>query len=137
MFKKRARGILFTYKFTLCKEGLTRLVSSCVNRALHRVEQVFWLIVILGCIAATGWQLFGVFGKFFAYQPSSQISIAFKSPVEFPSVTVCNLNPIRKSLLGLDKNMKRFFDQQANIDNFIDQCQLDSIWAQKVTKELY
>ena len=101
------------------------------------VERLFWLLVIFGGLGATGWQLYGIFDKYFLFEPSTQISIAFQSPLDFPSVTICNLNPVRKSKLDLYPGMKRFMREQVPVDSKVLQCQLDSMMAQKVCIRFY
>lgn len=97
-------------------------------------ERIFWFCIILVGVGATLWQLAGVFGLYLAYGTSSQVSISFESPMDFPSVTICNLNPVLKSTLHLDADIQAFMQKQANAANNITQCQLQSIIYKKVSR---
>ena len=46
------------------------------------------------------WQLYEAFTKYYEYPADTTIDTGTKTSIEFPAVTICNLNPMRKSALA-------------------------------------
>ncbi len=53
---------------------------------------VLWLTVWIICI----WQATGSVKKYLEYPVNVIVSISYDDQADFPAVTICNLNPIRK-----------------------------------------
>ena len=75
----------------------------------------------------TAWQIQGVFDLYFSYPVNTLIDVAYE-PLEYPTITICNLNPVRGSQIHLDTNLQNFFlDQIVASKADIDECQLVAI----------
>ena len=46
------------------------------------------------------WQLIEAFQKYYRYPADTNIDTGTKTSLEFPAVTICNLNPMRLSALA-------------------------------------
>ena len=62
--------------------------------------QVAWLIIYIALITCLLFQFAKLIKMYFDYPTDIDIEIISKSQLEFPAVTVCNENPLRKSLVG-------------------------------------
>ena len=72
-----------------------------------KVSLCWWLIFLAGLIAALAF-IVEVFIIYFAY-PSTTYSEVKTAGVGFPSVTVCNMNPLRKSKLPAGSDVANTF----------------------------
>ncbi|KAH7718199.1 hypothetical protein AAVH_14403 [Aphelenchoides avenae] len=59
----------------------------------------FWVAVILGTFAAFVIQSIFVLTDFFHYKVDTVVQLKSVKGIPFPAVTICNLNPIRKSAM--------------------------------------
>ncbi len=58
--------------------------------------------IVLHCFYSLGfliWQLYEAFKKYYSYPTDTEITTGSKTRMEFPSLSICNLNPMRKSAL--------------------------------------
>ncbi|XP_028666006.2 amiloride-sensitive sodium channel subunit alpha-like isoform X1 [Erpetoichthys calabaricus] len=97
------------------KEGLLEFYTSysdlfnffCSNTTIHgairlvcsennRMKTAFWAILFPGTVAILYWQFGLLFGQYFSHPVSIGVSVNFNE-LQFPSVTVCTLNPYRYS----------------------------------------
>lgn len=58
-----------------------------------------WLAIFLGCSGFMIYQIQEVFVKYYSYPVDTILTYTYEKEVTFPSVTICNKNPIRKSML--------------------------------------
>ncbi|XP_072013768.1 acid-sensing ion channel 5-like isoform X2 [Amphiura filiformis] len=65
----------------------------------HWWAKLFWLIVSCGLAVLFGYQGYWLLIDFFTWPYSTKIDIISKYKVEFPAVTVCNMNRMRRSEL--------------------------------------
>ena len=65
-------------------------------------------IVLLLSIVLMAWQVTVSFMKYYTYPVKTQILYKNAGQVEFPAVTICNLNPLRVSQLCDDGVMSGF-----------------------------
>ena len=61
---------------------------------------LFWVVcyAILSCVFL--YQMVTLVGSFLDYKVDTQISIVRNTEATFPSITVCNSNPVRKSIIS-------------------------------------
>lgn len=63
------------------------------------IKQIIWLVLVMAMISWLCIQCYWLFAKYFAYPVEVKIELIAKQKMDFPSVTVCNRNPVRKSQL--------------------------------------
>ena len=76
-------------------------------------------------------QCYWLLDKFFQYPIEVKLEIEAAKELAFPSVTVCNLNPIRSQKLNRDEqfeSLKHFTDQIQNDDMLYDFYYDNSDW---------
>ncbi|KAK2167592.1 hypothetical protein LSH36_26g10056 [Paralvinella palmiformis] len=67
-----------------------------ISRAGRWYTKTFWTVIFLGALAAMLQQTFQICEKYYSYKTTSSVSIGYDK-LPFPSVTICNINPIRRS----------------------------------------
>ena len=68
-----------------------------------------WIFLFLCGTAAVMWQLTEIVKKYLSHPIATTINIGY-STLEFPTVTICNMNPIRNSMLSEDKKLEKYLD---------------------------
>uniref|UniRef100_UPI00398E3DC2 acid-sensing ion channel 5-like n=1 Tax=Pristiophorus japonicus TaxID=55135 RepID=UPI00398E3DC2 len=66
-----------------------------LQNALHsrpRTRRVFWMVVVLGCVIVVSCQITQCFSHYFSWPTSTSVTIKYVEHIEFPAVTLCNLN---------------------------------------------
>ncbi|XP_041464797.1 degenerin deg-1-like [Lytechinus variegatus] len=87
--------------------GIPRFLNS--SRSL--ISRLFWCVVTLGLLGALLYQGSKLVIAFTGRPTTTKISLITESKLEFPSVTICNLNMMRRSKLNGTR-----FETLANLD---------------------
>ncbi|XP_060579534.1 uncharacterized protein LOC132736423 [Ruditapes philippinarum] len=80
--------------------GIPKIVSS-----RQIVVKVLWSILVLAAFAVVSFQLYLLFKTYYSYPSQTSVSLDF-SPIAFPAITLCNLNPVRKSQLHRSEDLR-------------------------------
>ena len=72
--------------------GLGRTVAS-----RSRKEKCFWLLVLLCCTGYAFYQVATLIITYLEYPVDVKLDVNPKTELEFPAITLCNMNPFRKS----------------------------------------
>ena len=86
--------IVTEYGDTGTAHGIPRIISS-----ERWWAKIFWLLISCGLAVVFGIQGYGLLTDFFSWPYNTKIDVISKSRVEFPAVTVCNNNRMRRSEL--------------------------------------
>ena len=70
-----------------------------ILRAKRWYSRLLWILLFIAALGLTTWQFIEVLQKFLAQDTSTSITLGYAN-LEFPSVTICNINPIRQSALN-------------------------------------
>ena len=70
-----------------------------ILRAKRWYSRLLWILLFIAALGLTTWQFIEVLQKFLAQDTSTSIKLGYAN-LEFPSVTICNINPIRQSALN-------------------------------------
>ncbi|XP_072027738.1 uncharacterized protein [Amphiura filiformis] len=68
------------------------------------IGRIIWTLIVLGAIAAFIWQMEGLVARFIAFGTVTEVTITTQTQLEFPAVTVCNLNSLRRSAIAKSKH---------------------------------
>ena len=68
-----------------------------------------WILVILTVFGISCWQLSDLIDNYLSHPVNTRINLKHEH-LDFPSVRICNLNPIRSSLLHKDAKLEAFVD---------------------------
>ena len=60
-------------------------------------KKIFWVVVMLGMAAALMYNILQLTRKYFDYPISVTLDVDHQQQLTFPSVTVCNMNPVKRS----------------------------------------
>ena len=71
--------------------GIPKTVTS-----KQRPVQVLWCLLFLATFAVFALQLYQLFSAYYSWPIQTSISLKF-SPLAFPAVTFCNMNPVKLS----------------------------------------
>ena len=61
---------------------------------------IFWILAYLALSAVFAFQMYTLTSQYLSYKVDTSIKIVRKNEAQFPSVTVCNTNPVRKSIIS-------------------------------------
>ncbi|CAL1540639.1 unnamed protein product [Lymnaea stagnalis] len=67
-----------------------------IKTARSPIVRAVWAFLLLAAVGAMTYHLYTLFAKYFDYKKHTQINIGF-STLNFPAVTVCNVNIMRKN----------------------------------------
>ncbi|XP_071964501.1 epithelial sodium channel subunit gamma-like [Antedon mediterranea] len=70
-----------------------------IYSAQSLVGKFFWAAVFFTGLCLMLWQVYELFVAYFAYEYIVGIEVRFNRSLPFPAVTICNLNPIKQSIL--------------------------------------
>ena len=98
---------------TVCdqlKESTLRLRDATISQTSQErfILRSAWVLIYIGVIACLVTQFGNLIQKYFNYPTDIDIVIISKPQLEFPAVTVCNENPLRKSLVGRIRDLDDF-----------------------------
>lgn len=71
-----------------------------VVKANTILKKIIWLILVIAAMAWLGLQCYWLFDKYFSYPVEVKVELKSAAKLAFPSVTVCNRNPLKKCKLG-------------------------------------
>ena len=69
--------------------------------------KLIWILVILIAFSISCWQLSDLIDKYLSHPVNMKINLKYEH-LDFPSVRICNLNPIRTGLLHKDAKLEAF-----------------------------
>ena len=88
---KTSRDVAMRYAGYTSLQGI-----PFINRASRWYSKIFWSLVFMASLAAMLYQTYKVFHKYYKYETTTSVSIGYDK-LSFPSLTLCNINPIRLS----------------------------------------
>ena len=93
----------------IMKRSLSRLRDAAVPQvgSTRKRVRIFWIVIYLGLFLFFSFSFANLVDKYFKYPTSMSLIVETRSQLPFPAVTVCNENPVRKSLIG---RLKKFYD---------------------------
>ena len=77
----------------------------------HLPRRILWSVFLLLALSGAIYLIHGVFAKYMKQEKTTVISLKTPSSIGFPSVTICNVNPIRKTTVN---------EYGASINNLLD-----------------
>ncbi len=84
-----------------------------MKEAVHWWYKLFWVAIFLAGIGATTYNIYLLIDLYFQYPVDTQVTLSYEQ-LPFPSITVCNINPFRKSAMvnGADSSALNEFTSQ-------------------------
>ena len=80
-------------------------------------KKVFWALALIGSTSILLFNLIHIISTYFSYGVNLQVKTFRKAELEFPAVTVCNINPIRKSTLKQHPHLSAIMNKYSTQEN--------------------
>ncbi|KAK6178830.1 hypothetical protein SNE40_011326 [Patella caerulea] len=93
--RKSLKKIVKTFAERTSMQGVPN-----INNSKHWFQKLMWSVLLVGSMVAMTFHLKFLFDTYYAWPKHSTVSLGFNS-LEFPAVTICNVNPIRQSKIHL------------------------------------
>eukprot|EP00057_Strongylocentrotus_purpuratus_P008108 XP_011662582.1 PREDICTED: degenerin mec-10-like [Strongylocentrotus purpuratus] len=87
-------AVLIDYSGSTSAHGIPRIITS---RSVK--SRLFWSFVTLVCLGAFLWQGSLLLLDFSKYPYTTQIDVVARTELQFPAVTVCNMNKMKRSAM--------------------------------------
>jgi len=68
---------------------------------------MFWLVVMMGMATVLLYNVIELTKKYLSYPINVKLSVDHKQELTFPTVTICNMSPVKKSSLQASQTAKR------------------------------
>ena len=92
---------------TMATKNLASSLMPQLSFTISRVMPVIWAVAYLLFISMLFYQTWMTIADYFSHPTVVSISIERSDePIEFPAITICNNNMIRKSLIARSTNLK-------------------------------
>ena len=91
-------------------------IAPQIFQSPHTILRVFWVLAYIGLIGIFTFQFYSLVDKYMKYPVVTQITIDRRTQSDFPAVTFCNNNPVRKSELEKRRN----FVDLASLDEYVE-----------------
>ncbi|KAK2154327.1 hypothetical protein LSH36_271g07011 [Paralvinella palmiformis] len=98
----RIRLVLTTFSLITSFHGIFRIVKRTGFK-----KRAFWIMTYLFTLVAVIYNITAVFSDYLSYPVDVTVKINDNPSQQFPAVTVCNVNPIRKSAWTAFKNRRQ------------------------------
>lgn len=95
MSKEEENSVLFLVGSRMASTGAHGIPN--IQRASNIWRRLIWLLLFTGGVTVVVWQLTTIITNFFAYEVDVNIEFVRNRAVNFPAITVCNLNPLPMS----------------------------------------
>ena len=83
--------------------------------ATNPVSKVAWAVAFLGLLGATIWNTTMVVTDYLSYPIQTTVTMSYQTSVPFPTVTVCNRNPVQCSKL-----VNTYFDNKEALAHLLE-----------------
>ncbi|XP_052701236.1 degenerin unc-8-like [Crassostrea angulata] len=106
-FKEIVKRKIEEDRMTTLKERTDNFINETSFTAIARIvkantilKKIIWLILVMAMMAWLTIQCYWLLDKYFSYPVEVKIELKSAPKLAFPSVTVCNRNPLKKSKLA-------------------------------------
>ena len=86
-----------------------------IYNAKSIVKKITWILVVVAMLSWLSVQCFWLFEKFFSYPVEVKIESKSAPKLDYPSITFCNRNPLKRSTLVYPGNPFRVLDSQLDL----------------------
>ncbi|CAC5392845.1 unnamed protein product [Mytilus coruscus] len=98
-----------------------------INSAKVWYAKVIWTFLLVTCTAGMGLHLYYLINQFMQFPVQTKIELGFSNLI-FPAVTICNVNPIRMSKLGMASQQ---------IQSLVEQLEWSNLQSDETTTQVY
>ncbi|XP_070580901.1 amiloride-sensitive sodium channel subunit alpha-like [Ptychodera flava] len=76
-----------------------------IQSARNAYRRIFWSMVFLAALSLFTWQVTTLLQNYYKREVDVSLQIKFESAIDFPAVTICNLNPVKLSNVMKNEQM--------------------------------
>ena len=104
------------------KKSIKRLRNAIVPQVggTHKTFRLLWMVIYLGLSAIFLFSLRKLVIKYLEYPTTSELTLEIDNNLTFPAVTVCNENPVRKSLISRYRKFSDFLLLDKYVANHVE-----------------
>ncbi len=84
-----------------------------INNAKNCTGRAIWSCFFIFAFMMLTWQMVGIFQRYFDFPLTTNVEMR-RGVLDFPSVTLCNLNPVRMNKLNLDEDLYSYVEKVTN-----------------------
>ncbi|XP_022103008.1 amiloride-sensitive sodium channel subunit alpha-like [Acanthaster planci] len=77
-----------------------------IDRAGNPFRRCFWSVLFVWALGMFLWQCYELVYAYFQWEVDVNINIQYKTQIDFPAVTICNLNPVKASSLSNSRELE-------------------------------
>ena len=107
--QKGPKRLIYNFFHYTTINGLQRLAS-----AKTILGRIFWILVLLGAGAMFSKDIYDLIQQYFERPINVVSKVEYFRAMRFPAVTVCNANPLRKSLYEFSAELKNKLEERDN-----------------------
>ncbi|KAL4239590.1 amiloride-sensitive sodium channel [Mactra antiquata] len=85
--------------------GIPKIVSS-----RQIAVKVLWCLLFIATASVLTYQLYNLFRTYYSYPIQTSVSLEF-SAIPYPAISICNMNPVRKSKLEQVKSLEKLINK--------------------------
>ncbi|GIY36166.1 acid-sensing ion channel 3 [Caerostris extrusa] len=107
-----------------CLEILLFMQFQKIDDSPFSLGKIFWLLVLITCFTLSVYKIYAFCHLFFKYPVVVSFEIDRKDSLEFPAVSVCNLNPLQSGInpwsdepVKLTPDYKLIFSERRSLQN--------------------
>lgn len=90
---------------------------SNIKRSTNRFGKIFWTSLVCFSFTIVCFQTIQLYNEFKAYPIRVTSTYEYNRSLQFPAVTICNLNPLRSSMINGDSDAAAVFGRQLQLLN--------------------
>ncbi|XP_059174117.1 amiloride-sensitive sodium channel subunit gamma-like [Physella acuta] len=94
-FKEQTTSVRDELSLFLTETSFTPIVL--IYNSTSALKKLAWSVLVLGFLAYSIVQCYWLLERYYSYPVEVKLDLKASVELEFPSVTICNLNPIRQS----------------------------------------
>ena len=97
-------------------------------------KKVLFLLFTLGNLTWMTYQIHEIIKEYALYEVDTSVTYVTARKLAYPSVTVCNMNPVRKS--ALDSGLSKILNDSRSADSTLTRKKRDAIGIRRVNKNI-
>lgn len=98
--KNMMESISVRERFNMFMNETSFTALTRIHKANSILKRIIWFIVLVAMLAWLSVQCYWLLEKYFNYPVDVKIELNSAPRLDFPSVTICNRNPLRKSMIA-------------------------------------
>ena len=106
----------------LVRKAIRRLRDALLPQVggTRKAFRIIWVLIYIGLMTVFLCSFFQLTEKYFNYPTTNDMTLTTETHLEFPAVTVCNENPVRKSMIGRYRKFRDLIRLDKYVTSYVD-----------------